>query len=1171
VLTFLVAVTASPVAAGTTTVAPHPRSSSGTPQAVGGPTGPDSEGANGGLTDDLASVQWEQAEQHAMDVIAFQPGGRVDVPFKPEAGDPWTVDGAAPQTLPPGLATGRQMRDAAQGSTWSNGDRAADVDSRRERDGLDESVDQPIAPVGAAAAPASFVASDPSPSGGEGVQDAAAVSSGGLRREIFGFLPYWEMNAPSTTLDWRTLSTVAYFSVGCNSNGSLAKRNPDGSATVGWAGWTSSKMTSIINSAHAHHTRVVLTVSCFAWNGSGASAQAALLRSSTARATLARQIAAAVRDRGADGVNLDFEPIVAGYADEFTALVRKVRAELNNVAKGYQLTFDAMASIANQPIAAATAPGGADAVFVMGYDYRTAGAATAGSISPLTGPSYDLTDTVDAFLAKVSPSKVILGVPYYGRAWSTASSAVHAQTLPGSKYGASAVPLYTQAVEFAQAHGRRWDPIEQSPWTVYRKQTCTSAYGCVASWRQLYYDDSTSLKRRYDLVNREHLRGVGIWALGFEGTRPELRNALAEKFLADTTPPVVGIVTLAPTQHDEAFPVAWQSWDDSPIAGYDVEVSFDAGPWHVWMSGTTATSGLFRGHDGHAYAFRVRAWDSHRNISGWSGASSVPTVAIPSGIKVGSFATVRTDGLHMRTSPATGAMIMTTLRAGDALRVIGGPVKAAGYTWFRVTGPINQWGVVDNPQVGGWIAAYGNGVVNARPRRAVYATAVRAGITGLRLNDGGLRVLTTADRRYATLRVTWRNRVTLDSLSLRVFRLNGTVVGSVGLRATGTGSHAYAWNGRIGGSRLPAGAYVLQLRGTRGSTIYSAPSARAVAPGQVTRSGFMVSPAVPTALRSFTSTPASPTRSGSPTFRLVFGGPVHGLAASDISRTGTAAGCRVGAPTGSGATWTIAVTGCGAGTVQLTLRSAAVADAVSNLGPATATAAPRVVIDRTAPIAAKPRLELHRGIALGSSSLWAILSTTLRWSATDAGSAGISDFDVRRSVDGGAWSNLAIETKAHAMPVVVMPGHTYRFEVRATDRAGNVGDWAASAPIGALLRQDSSGALAWSGSWAGAKAVSYSGGSVMASSSGGATMRYAFTGRSIGVVLTRRPSGGKVKVYLDGTYITTIDTAASVLACRQLMFVRSWATSGRHSLRLVVVVATAGHARVDVDALAILG
>jgi hypothetical protein len=33
----------------------------------------------------------------------------------------------------------------------------------------------------------------------------AAVDPGGLRREVFGFLPYWELTDASTTLDWEAL------------------------------------------------------------------------------------------------------------------------------------------------------------------------------------------------------------------------------------------------------------------------------------------------------------------------------------------------------------------------------------------------------------------------------------------------------------------------------------------------------------------------------------------------------------------------------------------------------------------------------------------------------------------------------------------------------------------------------------------------------------------------------------------------------------------------------------------------------------------------------------------------------------------------------------------------------------------------------------------------------
>ena len=175
---------------------------------------------------------------------------------------------------------------------------------------------------------------------------------------MFGFLPYWEVNSSTLSIQYDKISTIAYFGVGAKGDGNLLKVNADGSVTTGWGGWTSSRMTSIINQAHSTGTRVVLTVQSFAWNTSGANSQKQLLGSSTNRLRLARAIATAVRDRGADGVNLDFEPLVSGYDTQFTALVRTVRAELDKVAKGYQITFDTLGFIGNYPIEDATAPGG---------------------------------------------------------------------------------------------------------------------------------------------------------------------------------------------------------------------------------------------------------------------------------------------------------------------------------------------------------------------------------------------------------------------------------------------------------------------------------------------------------------------------------------------------------------------------------------------------------------------------------------------------------------------------------------------------------------------------------------------------------------------------------------------------------------------------------------------
>src|SRR4051794_2691881 len=462
------------------------------------------------------TVQYEQAMEHAADKTRFVAGERVTVPFKPRRGDRWPVGGVTPRELPPGRLSGKAIRDA---KTPQRPIRAADAD--------------PVVAVGPADLPyhdpaTAFVA-----------QPAAAVDPGALKREVFGFLPYWELSDSSTRYDWEKLSTVAYFGIGASAAGNLQKRNSDGWPAVGWGGGPRPKLRSVPNAPHGRGAGVVLTIQSSAWSPAGVPRQKSLLGSSGNRANLARQIAAAVRDRGADGVNLDFEPIVATYADEFTALVRAVRSELNRVHAGYQLTVDTTGWIGNYPIEKATASGGADAVVVMGYDYRGASSNPVGSVAPNAGPTYDIADTVAAYTARIPASKVILAVPYYGRAWSTSTSALHAKNVSGTKNGASTTVVYTTARKYAADHGKHRDPVEGAAWTAYKRQNCTAKYGCVTPWRQIYFDDATALGQKYDLINRRNLRGAGIWALGYDGTRTELYAMLKAKFITDPVPPVI--------------------------------------------------------------------------------------------------------------------------------------------------------------------------------------------------------------------------------------------------------------------------------------------------------------------------------------------------------------------------------------------------------------------------------------------------------------------------------------------------------------------------------------------------------------------------------------------------------------------------------------------------------
>jgi spore germination protein YaaH len=375
----------------------------------------------------------------------------------------------------------------------------------------------------------------------------AANASIFLRREVYGFLPYWELGS---TLDYNTLSTIAYFGVGLNVDLTGTDPSDDGSlyrSGSGWNGWLSSTMTTVINNANAHGTRVALTIESFAWDSAGAAAQTHLLSTPAASLRAAQQIAAEVHSRGAGGVNLDFEPIAPGQSANYVAFVKTLRQQLDLLQPGYELTFSATGRPTTYDLPNLLAPGGADAAFIMGYNLRGGSPAATGSIDPLTSTliSYDLTDAVHAFTSQVPASKVILGLPWYGEAWATGTStALNAPPGNTTTYGQPVESPYSTASTWAAKDstttacqsgwpqpcvlGKFYDTGEQTAWTTYYG----NFGGTQNSWREFYFDDARALGARLDAIDGWNLRGAGIWALGYDNNNGDgdLTNTIAAKY-----------------------------------------------------------------------------------------------------------------------------------------------------------------------------------------------------------------------------------------------------------------------------------------------------------------------------------------------------------------------------------------------------------------------------------------------------------------------------------------------------------------------------------------------------------------------------------------------------------------------------------------------------------------
>jgi hypothetical protein len=336
--------------------------------------------------------------------------------------------------------------------------------------------------------------------------------------EVFGYAPYWTL-PQSSGFDVADLTTLAYFSVDANGNGTLDESGP------GWNGYQSQDLVDLVTRAHAAGDRVVLTVTCFDQDTLNQ-----ITSDPGAPARLAAALIAAVQAKSLDGVNFDFEG--EGSADQagLTNLITKVSAALHATDPHWQVSMATYASAAGDPGGfydiAALAPA-VDAFFVMAYDMnsKTQPSAT----SPLFGPGFTDLEALEEFCKVVPPSKVILGLPYYGYDWPT-SDGTPAATPTGPES-----PLSYAAI-VAAGHPTYWDPVTDTPWTEYQVGT---------QWHKTYFDDPTSLALKAQLANFFHIAGVGIWALGMDGNDPAmlaalLGNAPAAKDAQSGPPPPPG-------------------------------------------------------------------------------------------------------------------------------------------------------------------------------------------------------------------------------------------------------------------------------------------------------------------------------------------------------------------------------------------------------------------------------------------------------------------------------------------------------------------------------------------------------------------------------------------------------------------------------------------------------
>ena len=333
-------------------------------------------------------------------------------------------------------------------------------------------------------------------------------------KEVFGWHPYWMGNAWEN-YPFELLSTLSFFSYKVDpASGSYS--NPE--QIQEW------RKTALIDSAKLKNTKILLTVSCH-----GKTNNNEFLGDRGKWSVLIDSVTKLINDRDADGVDLNFEQLPYMKRERFNLFVKQFREQLDNQING------------KNPVISVTLPAldsreifdilelqkYADIMVIMGYDYNT-GNQVQGAVAPLRsaeGKNISLSNTVEYYLKNgIDSSKTVLALPYYGSMW----------TGDVDKNG-DVESKFERKVTYREIMNLFSKDVAVNSGTspFLDKKSMTNYYNLIYpdnTTKEIWYDDDYTLGKKFDYAISKNLKGVGIWALGYDNGYVELWDVIDDRF-----------------------------------------------------------------------------------------------------------------------------------------------------------------------------------------------------------------------------------------------------------------------------------------------------------------------------------------------------------------------------------------------------------------------------------------------------------------------------------------------------------------------------------------------------------------------------------------------------------------------------------------------------------------
>ncbi len=255
-----------------------------------------------------------------------------------------------------------------------------------------------------------------------------------------------------------------------------------------------------ISEAYSKGTVPVMVIVNFAYGVSGENIAHAVLNNPDTVNTLQENIINTMKDKGYQGLNLDFEYVFPEDREAYNSFLESTANRLHNEgffistslapkisAEQSGLLYEAHDYLAHGRLT--------DFIVLMTYEWGWSGGYPR-AISPIN----EIKRVLDYAVTVMPRDKILMGFQLYARDWK----------IPFEEGQRADTISIQEAMDIAYEHMSeiQYDYVSQSPYFHY-----TDAEGNA---HEVWFEDARSVQAKFDIMKEYGLRGISYWGLGYE-------------------------------------------------------------------------------------------------------------------------------------------------------------------------------------------------------------------------------------------------------------------------------------------------------------------------------------------------------------------------------------------------------------------------------------------------------------------------------------------------------------------------------------------------------------------------------------------------------------------------------------------------------------------------------